>query len=220
MKKTLVRLAVLALAAAPVLAGTAAPASAATERYLSRTTGFVGTAEWTQVLDLGAAGNVHVGYLHAYETRVGFADVFSTIEDFRCAPGQLPGGHGDDGGCEYAGSRLLVGEGVPFTVARKAASARLKGTLTAKSAGDPHSGEGGTTLGRVPADFTWTSVGAPARTRSTFSYQEDGRTLSETYRATARRTTLSGQLGPMRFEAAASAEGRLEAFKSSTRFRG
>ena len=224
MKKTLVRLAVLALAAAPVLAGTAAPAAAATDSYLSRTTGFVAATTWTQVLDLGAYGNVHVGDLQAFETRVGFADVFSFIQDFRCPAGELPPtGHGEEdeeGGCEFVGSRLLKGQDVPFTVTRKAATATLKGTLVAKTAGDPHTGEGGTTLGRVPANFTWTSVSAPARVRSTYTYQEDGETMSETYRATSRRTTMSGQLGPMLFQQAASAEGRLESFRSTTRFRG
>lgn len=221
MTRTLLRLAALALAAVPALAGTAAPAAAA-DSYLSRTTGFAGTADWVQVQELPnpAFGNVHVGFLQAFETRTGFADVFAYIDDYRCTGGALPTGHGESTGCTYVGARQLQGSDVTFTVARKASSATLKGSLTASTPGDPHTGEGGASLGQVPADFTWTATSAAARSRSTYRYQQDGQTISETYNTTSRQTSLQGVLGPMLFQNAVTATGRLEAFKSTTRMRG
>ena len=216
-----VRLAVLALAALPALAATAVPAQAATDSYLSRTTGFVGTTSWVQYFDFDnpAFGNVHVGSLQAFETSVGSADVFSFIDDYECPAGVYPYEPGGEA-CAYTGFRLLEGYGIAFTVGKRGASATLKGSLTARTPGDPHTGEGGTVLGQVPADFTWTATGDPQRSTSTYRYRDGNTYVSETYRTTSRSTSMSGRLGPMLFQEARFATGTLEAFKTTSRFRG
>lgn len=221
MKRTSLRLVAVAAAAVPALLTTTAPAHAGPDSFFSRTSGVAATAEWTQYFDFPQPeyGNVHVGYLNAFETRTGVASVWAWIQDFECPEGVFPGEHGEENGCEYTGTRQLFGEDVPFTVGRRASTATLKGSLTAVS-GDPHSPDGPTTIGQVPADFTWTAVGDVERSRSTYRYSNEFGTFSETFATTGRDATLSGRLGPMLFEEAESASGRLEKFRSTSRQRG
>lgn len=226
MSRTSLRLAAVALAAAPALLAGASPAAAAPgDSFFSRTTGFAGSTTWVQYYDFAnpAFGNVHVGDLYAYETAPGKADVFSFIADYECAAGVFPTSdpHGgtQDNGCAFLGNRQLEGQGITFTVGRRGASASLVGQLTASTAGDPHTGEGGTTLGQVPADFTWTATADPVRSSSTFRYREGGTTYSDTFRTTSRTTAMTGVLGPMLFQEAQSASGRLESFRSTSRSR-
>jgi hypothetical protein len=224
MFRTILRVAAVAVATVPVLLTTAVPASAGSS-YFSRTTGVAATTEWVQEFDFPGDlyGNWHVGQLYAYETSPGRADVFAFIEDFQCEPGAMPQPDGHGGatpGCTYAGSRQLDGQGIAFTVARKNARATLEGFLTARTAGDPHSGEGGTTIGQVPANFTWTAVESAVRSTSTYRYRDsDGTYFSESFRSTSRRAEMSGRLGPMLFEEAASSSGSIESFTTSSRSR-
>lgn len=209
---------------APVLIATAAPAAAA-DSFFSRTTGFAATTSWVQEFDFEGDlyGNVHVGQLYAFETSTGRADVFSFIDDFTCPEGVFPvtDPHGgtQPNGCTPAGSRFLEGTDISLAVGKRGVTATLSGSLTASTAGDPHSGAGGTTIGIVPANITWTTVGDPVRSSSTYRYRQGGATFSDTYRATTRSSTMSGRLGPMLFEQAHQATGSLENFRSTSRSR-
>ena len=171
-RRTAAALAMAPALMAPVLIATAAPAAAA-DSYFSRTTGFAATTSWVQELDFPGDlyGNVHVGQLYAFETSPGRADVFSFIDDFTCPTGVFPvtDPHGgtQPNGCTPAGSRFLDGTDISLTVGRRGVTATLSGGLTASTAGDPHTGEGGSTIGTVPANFTWTAVGDPVRSSST-----------------------------------------------------
>lgn len=205
-------------AAAAVTVAAAVPAEAGST-YLSRTTGRAATTEWTQVLDLRSRGfgNVHVGWLSAYETASGRADVFSVIDDFDCPDGQLPGGgHDEPGGCVYVGTRFLEGTGVPFTMDSKLGTAHIEGTLQASTGG--HEGPGDS-LGTVGANFTWNGVGDLQKSTTTFRYRENGTSYSETFRTTRRAATMTGVLGPMLFEQAASASGQMETFRAKSHYR-
>ncbi len=206
-------------AAALVTVGAAVPAEAGSS-YLSRTTGRTGYTEWVQVLDLRSRGfgNVHVGWLSAYETSTGVADVFSAIDDYDCPDGELPsgGGHGDPGNCVFVGSRFLEGSGISFTMDSKLQTARLQGTLNASTGG--HEGPGDS-LGTVGANFAWNGVGELTKSTSTYRYRENGVSYSETFRTTRRSATMTGVLGPMLFEEAASATGSLETFRIKSQSR-
>ncbi len=224
MFRTTLRVAVVAMATVPILLTPTVPASAGSS-FFSRTTGIAATTQWIQFFDFpdDRYGNWHVGQLYAYETSPGRADVFAFIDDFQCDSGTSPqpDGHGGETpGCTYAGSRQLDGQSIGFTVERRNARATLEGLLTARTAGDPHTGEGGTTIGQVPANFTWTAVESAVRSMSTYRYRDsDGVYYSDTFRSTVRRAAMRGQLGPMLFENAASSSGSIEAFTTSSRSR-
>ena len=206
--------------AAIAAAATAVPAQAGSS-YLSRTTGRTAGVEWVQVLDMRARGfgNVHLGWLSAYETAPGVADVFSTIDDYDCPEGQLPGGgHGeeDPSGCVYVTTRFLEGQGISFTVDNRLTKAHLEGALNASTGG--HEGPGDS-LGTVGANFTWNGTGDLTKSTTTFRYRENGTTFSETYRSSRRAATMTGVLGPMLFEQAAVANGTIEQFRAKSQYR-
>jgi len=226
MSRLTLRLAAVALAALPAVLATSSPAVAAPgDSFSSRTSGFVATTQWVQyqVFPNAAFGNVHVGQLYAFETTRGQASVFSFIDDYQCPDGVYPqtDGHSGQpvGGCTAVGSRVLEGD-VAMTRDRKGTSAVIRGSLTASTGGDPHTGAGGAALGQVPADFTLTGTGSPVRSSSTFRYREGGVSFSDTYRAIRTSATVTGVLGPMRFEEAYQRTGSLETFTSSNRSRG
>ena len=216
---TTLRRAVVGAAAVLTLAAAGTPAHAGSS-YLSRTTGRVAMTDWTQVLDLRARGfgNVHLGWLTAYETSNGVADVFAAIDDFDCPEGELPGGggHEEPNGCVYVGTRFLDGTGISFTMDGKLNSAHLEGVLNASTGG--HEGPGDS-LGTVTANFSWTGTGDATKTTTTFRYRENGTSYSETYRSTRRAATMSGVLGPMLFEDAAYAGGSMETFRAKSQYR-
>ncbi len=223
MSPTSIRLAAVAVATVPALLTTAVPAQAG-DSYLSRTTGFVGVTDWVQYFDFDnpTFGNVHVGSLQAFETSPGVADVFAYIVDFECPPGVYPDPdqHGSPNGCVYTGARQMEGQAVTFTSSRKGDTATLSGTLRASTPGDPHNPDGGgTNLGSVPVETTWTAVGDPVRSSSTYRFRGGGTVYSETHRTVAREATMSGRLGPMLFEQAYQASGSLERFTSTSRSR-
>lgn len=178
-------------------------------RVNERTDGFTANTWWTQVDGPPAAkastqpfGNVHVGWLDAYETSRGKADAFASIDDFRCPTGVLPdhGGHGekaDENGCQYLGSRFGDGYGLAFTIDRKLGSARLRGALELFA--DGHGGDG-TVVGRPTADITWNASGPTYRSVSTYRDQFGGTSYSERYRSQNRNASMGGTLGPMGFD--------------------
>lgn len=179
--------------------------------YLSKTTGTNASAYWTQVdgTEPGTTtfGNVHVGFLDAYETGSGRGDVFVFIDDFDCAAGELPGGggHGDEppsDGCVYLGSRIGEGYGLDFSVDRKLNRASLVGRITMTSGGGH--GEPGNVVGQPPVDMTWTGTGTVASGSTTYRYRDGNTTYSGTYRSKSRQATLGGILGPMSFDPALS----------------
>ena len=217
MNSTLRRAAVTAAAALAV--ATAVPAHAGSS-YLSRTTGRVATTDWVQVLDLRSRGfgNVHVGWLTAYETAPGAADVFAAIDDWDCPEGELPtgGGHGEESNCAYVGLRFLEGTGVSFTIDNRLSSAHLQGVLNASTGG--HEGPGDS-LGTVGANFTWNGVGDLEKSSTTLRYRDGGSSYSETYRTNRRAATMTGVLGPMLFEDAAQSAGWIEQFRVKSQSR-
>lgn len=205
-----VALSVLATAAAPALAGS---------KYMSKTTGVGAQTWWTQVdgTDPGSAfGNVHVGWLYAYETSNGLGDAFVYIDDWDCPPGQLPtdGGHGDPEptGCTWIGSRQGEGYGLSFQVDRKLENAHLSGQLTLFGGG--HGGGG--VVGRPTADITWTGTGALRKSSSTWRYNDGTTTYSERYSSSDRSAVMSGSLGSMGFDPDLSG-GSISSFRSTTK---
>lgn len=219
MRKTLAATSLVVLLA---LVGTTAAIAGSQSRY--RTDGFTVSTYWTQVDGPPARnpatqpfGNVHLGWLDAYETSRGRADAWAYIDDFRCPVGVLPddGGHGgDEPGCEYLGSRFGEGYGLTLAVDRKLATARLTGQLTITHGGD-HGGGGGV-VGRPTADITWTAKGATYRSTSTFRGEDGTSRYSDRYTSRSRNATMGGTLGPMGFDPALSG-GSISSFRSMYR---
>jgi hypothetical protein len=214
---------ILVLAVIGLLALPAAPA-AAKSSFMARTSGKLADTFWTQVdgtpVGSSAFGNVHVGWLSAYETSQGRADVFTGIEDYDCEPGVLPGGGGGHGeepeesGCAFIGFRFGDGQGLTFKMDRKLKAARLTGQLTIYGGG--HGSEG--VVGRPRADIIWTGVGDLATDRYTYTYRDGDTTYTSTSRSQFRRATMSGFMGPMGFDPDLSG-GSLVNFKYSSRSR-
>ncbi|MGH8946325.1 MAG: hypothetical protein ACRDVL_09250 [Acidimicrobiia bacterium] len=162
--------------------------------------------DWIQVdgTDPGSSplGNVHIGFLYAYEISSGRADAFAFIDDFDCEPGKLPdgGGHGfeeeEPSGCVYVGSRIADGYGLEITMDRKLTQATLKGQMTVYGGGH---GDGGP-IGFPMANITWTGAGPLTKQSSTWRYDDGTTTFSDRYRSTDRAAVMSGTLGPMGFD--------------------
>lgn len=188
-------LSVLAFTAAPALAGS---------KYMSKTTGVGAQTWWTQVdgTEPGSTfGNVHTGWLYAYETSSGKGDAFVYIDDWDCAPGQLPSGGGHDDpeeptGCSWIGSRQGEGFGLSFEVDRKLENGHLSGQLTLFGGGH---GSGGV-VGRPTADISWTGTGNLQKSSSTWRFNDGTTTYVERYSSSDRSAVMSGSLGPMGFD--------------------
>ena len=201
-RPALSRTARLALPAAACLAVTAiaAPASAARpDSNSSVRSAESASVSWTE-LDpdntLGLPGNTHVGQLFVDDSVWG-TYASGVISDFECAPGQVPGSHGDPGTCTPMGERFLFSEGGTLTVSDSTAT--FTGIITVSNGG--HGGDG-TVLAEVPATVTWTSSGSLVRFRATHSYTEHG--ISYRSRVTGLRsdpatTVVGGALGQMGF---------------------
>ncbi len=203
---------------------TAGP-SAASSKFFSKTTGTAVDAYWTQLdgTEVGTTpfGNVHIGYIYAYEMVSGSPDVFAYIDDFDCPEGQLPGdGHGFEeepvDGCVYVGSRYGYGRNMVLTIDSKLTSATLTGSLVLESGGG-HGGDG-TVVGNPPVDMTWTGVGDLAKSRSTYRYTENGVTYSFTDRSSSRTAAVDGYIGAMSFDPDLSG-GYLTKFSSTSKER-
>ena len=213
----------LVLAAFVVVILLAAGRAEAKSSFMGRTSGSTAETYWTQVdgtpPGTSPVGNVHVGWLSAYEMRQGTAEVFGQIEDWDCPEGTLPGGGGhgfapldeepSEDDCQWKGSRWIEAFDVPFTVDKKLSAARLTGTLTVYGGGH---GEGGV-VGRPAADIIWTGTGGITTEQYSFRYRDAGVMETDVYRANRRAATMSGVLGPMGFDPDLS-EGSISNFKS------
>lgn len=197
------RVATLIVVAATVLAMTAAPAFGGS-RSLYKESSRAAQTDWIQVdgTPTGSAlGNVHVGFLYAYETSAGKADAYAYIDDYDCKPGELPDGGGHvfekkPSGCEYVGSRVAEGYGLTFKIDKKLTTARLTGQLTVYGGGH---GDGGV-IGRPQADIVWKGVGGLIKQTSTWTYNDGTTTYSDRYKSSDRKAVMSGTLGPMGFD--------------------
>ena len=192
----------------------AVPASAAS-RSVSHNTGRAATAQWTQIdgTEYGTTpfGNVHIGYLYAYEMTSGQAWVSAYISDFDCPQGAEPGfGHGDGGGCEYLGERYGDGANMALTLDRKLTKATLSGQMVVY--GGAHGAEW-TQLATVPVNITFDGQGSLARSASTYRWSDGTSTYSGRYTSQVRTAVVSGNIGGMGFDPALSG-GTLESFKS------
>ncbi len=195
------RLLVLVITIAATLAAFPSAGSARSS-YISRTTGLAADAYWTQLdgTPVGSSqfGNVHIGWLYAYETSKGVGDAFVYISDFDCEPGQQPyGGHGEENGCAYIGDRFGEGFGLEFSVDKKLQAASLRGTLTMMQGG--HGGPGGV-VGNPRVDMTWTGTANLVTSSSTYRYNDGTSSYTDRYRSTWRQSSLGGILGPMSFD--------------------
>lgn len=221
--RTPISRALVSLIIVSALLGFVAGPSVAGSKFLSKTTGTTASAYWTQIdgTDVGSSpfGNVHIGYIYAFEMVSGSPDVFAYIDDFDCPEGQLPGGgHGEEpeGGCVYLGSRFGYGQDMVLAVDSKLTTATLTGALVVESGGG-HGGPG-TVVGNPPVNMTWTGAGDLARSRSTYRYTEGGVSYSFSERSTSRTATVSGTIGAMTFDPDLSG-GYLSKFSNTSRER-
>ena len=192
----------------------AIPASAAS-RSTYRNTGRAATASWTQIDGTAYGtlpfGNVHIGYLYAYEMTSGQAWVSAYITDFDCPEGAEPGwGHGDEGGCDYLGDRYGDGSNMALTLDRKLTKGTLSGDIVVY--GGAHGAEW-TQLATVPVNITFTGQGTVSKTTSTYRWSDGTSTYSSRSTSQYRNATVSGNIGAMGFDPALSG-GTLESFKS------
>ncbi len=216
------RIAVFVALIVSIIGFTTVPSSAGS-KFFSKSTGTAVDAYWTQIdgTPVGSSefGNVHIGFLYAYEQSDDYVDVFAFIDDFDCEEGQTPYGGGPHGfveeaaaddaveeeepfeeefGCIYMGSRFGYGQDMVLTIDKKLSSATLTGTLVVESGG--FHGEGGSVVGEPPVEMTWTGVGDLAKQRQTYRYSEDGVTYSFSERSTYRQASVDGFIGGMTFD--------------------
>lgn len=197
---------VLAALLAMVFTAVGISPAEAKSSFAARTSGSTAEAYWTHVdgTPTGSpSGNVHVGWLYAYETSEGRAEVFGFVDDFDCDEGEDP--WWDE--CEYAGFRFIDGYGVPFQIDKKLTSAHLSGTLSVFNENDGSSDV-------VQADISWTGEGGLTRERHTYRYKDGDTTYSSTYRAQVRSASVDGSIGSATLDADTSG-GSLTSFTSS-----
>lgn len=219
--RALAMVTLLALAFALVAVDTSPADAKSSSQY--RETGRAASTDWEQYDNTptgGTLGNVHIGYLSAYETTTGRASAWGYIQDYDCEEGERPGGgHGFDdeepvGGCDWVGERWLEGEGLAFTMDKKMTTATLKGQLIAYGGGHGEEGE----VGRPVADIVWTGLGGTYTSRYTSRYRDGNTTWTESYNSTERSASMGGTLGPMGFDPDFSA-GYLSSYKTSSKSR-
>ncbi len=229
-------------AAATILSiAAASPAAAAPkDSFQSRMSGASAKAQWIEYdynNDLGAPGNVHVGFLEAYKGSWG-SDVWGVIEDWQCDEGEVPGGgggHGEEpapdeeekeGFCDNVGTRFLSSAWdrstqqplTTFTVDLRAGTARLVGQLEVSNGGHGD----GTVLGSPPVDMTWTGVGTAYRATRTENFVDGDATYRMRVRAEGySNANISGAIGRMGFtdDADDTSSGSFESFREMSRER-
>jgi hypothetical protein len=209
----------LAILVAILISLLAIPANAAS-RSVSHNTGRAATAYWTQIdgTDPGTTrfGNVHIGYLYAYEMRSGEAWVSAYITDFNCPKGVEPGwGHGDEGGCDYVGDRYGEGVGMALTLDRKLTRATLNGQM--QIYGGAH-GEFAP-IATVSVDVTFSGQGGLARSTSNYRWNDGTSSYSGRFTSQYRSASVSGNIGAMGFDPSLSG-GTLESSRSFDMYRG
>jgi len=192
----------------PTVLAVAGPASAGDKStYTSKTSGGQAFVEWIEhdpdpADALGLPGNTHVGSLGVY-AMPGFLKVFGTIDDYECAPGEVPGGgHGEPGAddpatCELKGTRFLSGtKSTALAIDARAGVARLTGDLLVSNGGH---GEPGEVLATPPADITWTSNGVTSSFRRSETWTDGTSTFRSSVRGTAFEAAITGRIGGMGF---------------------
>lgn len=193
----------------------AAPA-AAKDMYMSKTSDRIAQAWWTQPGELpGVGGNLHEGYLQAVETTSGKAWVWGYVVDWQCDEGEVPGGgHGEfEGGCDLIGFRDIYSEAeLDFSLDRKLSSATLTGRVTVVGG---HGG-GPEFFAQPMVNMTWTGVGALQKNASQWRWTDGTNRYQGRYTSTDRSATVSGNIGPMGFDPAASG-GWMSAYKMMDR---
>jgi len=169
------------MSAVPLLLLSTAGQATAGDRWTYRSTNSNASTQWIEFGELpgGVLGNVHVGYLEV-NGGSSSADVWGSVSDWTCPPGELPpdgGGHGEfeeepePTNCELHSERFIYayGDEISFSMDKKLDSARLTGTLNVE---DHATGTGG----RPAVDITWTGVGDLASYSNTGKYSEGGNT--------------------------------------------
>ena len=207
MKRSTLRLVAVVAVAAPTALAVAAPAAAASpDRFTSKTSGGQAYVAWTEYDTddlLGLQGNTHVGNLSVYK-QPGFTDVFGSIDDWQCDPGEVPGGgHGDGHGeepsentCDLAGTRYLQGtENVTYTMDVRSGVATLTGNLLVSNGG--HGGGG--VLARPSANITWTAVGDTYTFRRMETWTRGTATYTSAVRGSGFEAQVTGTIGMMGF---------------------
>lgn len=188
----------------------AIPASAAS-RFTYRNTGRAATASWTQIDGTAYGtmpfGNVHIGYLYAYEMTSGQAWVSAFIADFDCPEGAEPGwGDGGGTGCDHLGDRYGDGSNMALTLDRKLTAGSLSGQLNL------YSGDFSQVVA-IPVNITLTGQGALSKTTSTYRWNDGTSTYSTRSTSQYRNATVSGYIGDTVLGGVMSS-GTLESFKS------
>lgn len=203
----------LAILVAILIMVFAIPASASS-RSVSHNTGRAATAYWTQIDGTAYGttpfGNVHIGYLYAYEMTSGQAWVYAYITDFDCPVGAEPGwGHGEEGGCDYVGERYGDSNGMALSLDRKLS----KGTLTGQM--QVYGGTHGefAPIATVPVNITFAGEGGLAKSTSTYRWNDGASSYSGRYTSQYRNAVVSGNIGAMGFDPSLSG-GTLESLKS------
>lgn len=214
----------VAVAAAALLAGLAAPAQAS-----SRTSSEGGQAS-TQWIEydpddsLSLPGNTHVGNLYVFQ-QADFVDLFGSIDDWDCDPGEVPGygGHGEEGDpekdlCDLIGTRFLEAESISFALDARARTASLTGKLRVTNGGH---GEPGQTLATPPVDMTWTGIGRGYRFSRSEFWSDGQFSYRSRVRGTGSEAAVGGRIGAMGFTDDADDEsfGSFETWRETSRFR-
>lgn len=173
----------------------------------SRTSYQTANVSWTEV-DAGpddpVPGNWHLGNLYVQRSGYGL-DVFGSIDDFQCDPGEVPGhgghpvapGEPEPAACESLGTRFLsASPTLAFTVDIPGGRLNLRGALIASAGG--HDGPGAE-LGRPGVDITWKKAGSFYRYSRSETWEDDTRAFSSSTRGLGWQAAVSGTLGPMNF---------------------
>lgn len=235
MRTTSRTLAVLGLAVPLVIGGAGSagatvrpPAPLPPDVSSSRTSYQTANVSWTEVdptADDPVPGNWHLGNLYVQRSGYGL-DVFGSIDDFQCDPGEVPGhggGHAGaeplppEGACESLGTRFLsASPTLAFTVDVPGGRINLRGALIASSGG--HDGPGAE-LGRPGVDITWKKAGGFYRYTNSSTWEDDTRRFSSSTRGLGWQATVSGTLGPMNFtdDADDSSNGNAEQYTERTK---
>lgn len=206
------------------LALTATPAAAAApDTWSSRTSGQAVEIEWTQdnrVSGDPLPGNYHIGSIRAEKGSFG-TYAYGWIDDFECAPGELPWGHEEESGCEYLGTRKVEGdEDLVVTIDKRLSRGTISGTLLVGGSGhDGHEEEPEPEVPGTPVPIKITVTGSGDTYRSTEVWREQGPDgdYSSSMRTISRGGTVSGSMGRMPFDPAASSA-RLLSFTERSRW--
>ncbi|PPK93801.1 hypothetical protein CLV92_10977 [Kineococcus xinjiangensis] len=198
--RTTLTAATAALVLPGVLVATAGQAAAAPKDSASSkrtvSSAFVDWTEEDRDNVLGLPGNVHVGFLKIKSTTQ-YTKVWGQIIDFECAPGELPGGHGEESTCEHVQVRYLDSSDMTLVVDTRAGTAKATGEITVSNGGH---GEPGEVLAVVPATIDLRSTTPMASFTRTETWTDGSTSYRSRVRGTASgEVIVGGALGRMGF---------------------